>query len=210
MKNRVNWTLSNEARENAELLAQERGTSMSEAAESALAEAVVRYRLRRPAGLQTVDVEFDRATLSDAARRMLEIAREQGVIVGANSVTIWDNDELGLDDTLRVQVRSLISYEERSRRFGIAGLDMAHVERDAEGKPTWRVGEAGSPIPSEMYLTGLRQFYGDALDTARVWEVPREIVRAVRSGKLAGNAAIERIAAEFWAWCEKGAFEPVQ
>jgi len=106
-------------------------------------------------------------------------------------------------------VRSLLRYEERARKFGISGLDMSQVELDAEGRPTYRMGLDGAPIPAEKYLTRLREFYGDALESGKTWEVPVAIVKRVRSGKVAGNAAIEEIAAGFWQWCADGGFEPV-
>lgn len=208
-KKKVNMTMSDIARENAELLAAEMGTSMSVSVETALAETVTRYRLRRDATIRTVEVNFDRDMLSEPARNLLDIAKAQGVIVGESSITLWDNDELGLDDTLRVRVRSLLSYEERARRFGIEGLDISQAERGEDGQPTYRRGSGGAPIPSEKHLEGLRRFYGDALDAGKIWEVPTETVRQVRAGKLVGNAAIEEIAGNFWQWCADGRFEPV-
>ena len=204
-KGRVNWT--DMAQANAEFIAAECGSTLSEAAE--YAGEFARLNLRHPVSARTVDVDFHRETLSEEARRMLEIARAQGVLVGESSITIWDNDDLGLDDTLRVRVRSLLSYEERARKLGIAGLDMSQVERDADGKPIYFVGIGGAPIPTKKYLENLRQFYGNALDTSKAWEVPTEVVKQVRDGKLVGNAAIEEIARQFWAWCAEGDFEPV-
>lgn len=208
-KGRVNWTLSDTARANAELIAAEWGCTLSEAAERALEGEVTRLNLRRPASVRTVDVDFDRETLSEEARRLLEIARAQGVLVGDASVTLWDNDELGLDDTLRVRVRSVISYEDRARKFGIEGLDISQAERGEDGQPTYRRGSGGAPIPSEEYLESLRRFYGDSLDTGKAWEVPTETVKQVRAGKLSGNAALEEIAQQFCAWCAEGDWEPV-
>lgn len=208
-KKRVNWTLSDAARENAALVAAEWGGSMSDAVERALEAEATRLGLRRPADVRTVDVAFDWETLTEDARRLLEIARAQGVLVGESSVTIWDNDDLGLDDTLRIRVRSCLSYEERARKFGIEGLDISQAERGEDGQPTYRRGIGGAPIPSEEYLAGMRRFYGDALESGKAWEVTTEMVRQVRSGKLAGNAAIDEIARQFWAWCIEGDYEPV-
>jgi len=213
MKERINLTLDPQSRDNLAAIADEWGFSLSKAMELLIANEMTRLGLgtgvRRSPNVSTIDVTFDRATLSEQATRLLEIAREQGVLVGDSSVTLWDNDELGLDDTLRVNVKSLLSFEDRARKFGIAGLDMSQVERGADGKPTYRVGVDGSPIPAEEYLMGLRKFYGEALDTGKTWEVPDDLVKAVRRGDFIGNAAIEAVAAEFWQWCEAGEFAPV-
>ena len=210
-KKRVNLTLSDTARENAGLIARELGISLSGAIEIALGNEVTRLELRRPLDIRTVEVEFDRERLTAEAQRMLDIAKAQGVLVRDTCITVWDNDELGLDDTLRIKVRSLISYEERALRFGISGLDIGQIERGADGKPTYRMGEGGDSamIPSMQYIENVKRAYGEHLDQIKFWEVPSEIVRAIRSGKLVGNAAIEVIATRLFEWCRYGEWEPV-
>ena len=158
--------------------------------------------------------------LLDALRRQSEhlatiLAERRGVI----HADLWDNDSLGSDDTISVRVRSRLTWSERARRFGIAGL-MGSSIRTRAGK-TYRedsygrtriprdeamVGPQGDPIPTEQYIAECVRGYGDEPVTSR-WEVPPSITSGVASGDLSGAQGINQAAAELRRWCEEGEYQ---
>lgn len=177
--------------------------------------------------MATVTATIRVADLDDGGRALLDTLRRQSDHLaailterrGVVHADLWDNDTLGSDDTISVRVRSRLPWSERARRYGVAGLMGADI-RSRSGKSyredsygTTRIprddammGPQGDPIPTEDYIARVVAGYGDERGRRR-WEVPMDILRAVRTGAITGAEAINRAAAALAQWCEDGQYE---
>lgn len=110
------------------------------------------------------------------------------------TLTVWDSDALGCDDTVRIRVRSTIAWADRARRFGVAGLSPEHC--------SGRTASDGTPIPTEERIAAVQQVYGDQPVESREWRWP-EWPREADDETAWFNAA----ARSLYEYCRNGCFE---
>lgn len=158
-------------------------------------------------------IRFAESDLSEAGRRLLALVRGQSSHLAAlleakagRVYAVLDDGGVDSDDAVVVWVTDSLSFTERARRFGVAGLP-PHAQRTPPefGAPD-PDGER-FPLPTEEYIASVERFYaGASAPGRRRWEPPAAIVRQVRRGELSGAAAWNALADAFFAWCQAGGF----
>lgn len=216
-KTRVNWSIDPLAVSEAKKLAGRFDKSISEIVEEAIHQYHQRYTGERPKMAQTIDVKFRESELSEAGKLFINAAKSQSELLsailspdknGEIEATLWDNDELGLDDTITIIVQSEITRAERMRIYGVMAVDESNAERDEDGNLTFRKGPEGDFIPSEEYIANIDKFFDDSpYEPDHRWEVPSWIIRDIRKGQLVGVEAINLIGGELIKYLENGQFK---
>lgn len=150
------------------------------------------------------EITFDRAHLTPEGASLIDIISRQSphlrlFLDKGQAVLAGPRDS---DDVLVVVVESELTWIERTWLFGFDSLS----PRDWSGKR----GLDGGFIPTEDYVRRFQRMYGDdpRRDKIRTWEVPDEVVRAVRRGEIDSTEAINRAGAMLARWCEHGRFRP--
>lgn len=214
-KQRVNWTFTPEELRQANRLSELHGKSISEIVGQAISEKFQRETGEKPMSVKTIDVKFHESELTEHGGMLIDAAKQQSNFLnsilstdadGYIYATLWDNDGLGLDDTVSIAVRSVLTRSERMRKYGLEACPPEHAERDENGELTYRRGPQGDFIPSEKYVSGIVKFYGDEHESRR-WEIPNEIIRDIRRGVLAGASAINQAGEKLAEYLRDGQFE---
>lgn len=160
--------------------------------------------------MSTVEILFDENEVSQMARRLLALAREQTdrqrallqpISDGRIRVTIWSS---GTDDAnvLSIPMRSEATFTEWALYMGIEGLD-----------PKYQSGAisfvTGAPLPTLKHISLLYQIYGRELETScETFTPPAWIADVVARGSLDDVSAMNRIADEFYHVLKQGEYRP--
>lgn len=156
-----------------------------------------------------VEITFDENEVSQVARRLLALAREQSdrqrallqPITGNRiRVTIWSKADS--ENVLSIPMRSQATFTEWALYMGVEGLD-----------PKYQSGAVsfvtGAPLPNLKYIDLLYRDYGQALETpCDTFTPPSWIADAVAKGSLDDVAAMNRIADEFYHLLKQGEYRP--